>query len=229
MAGFWHGLKMLPLSTIIYRLLWAALLGALVGLERIRSKRPAGVRTSLFVCMAAALFTIVSAEIARLTGDTSTTRIASNIVQGIGFLGAGVILREKGSVMGMTTAATIFLEAAMGMAAGAGLYKVSGFVCIVMLFALAVLVQIEKFFKLRSHYLLFRIASENASGLLPEIHQLFGEMKLPLDQLSVALADGKHILQFEADLSQRQQEKVTARLCELGLAYEMFPAERQSS
>jgi len=220
---------MLGFSTIVYRLLWAALLGAIVGLERIRSKRPAGMRTSLFVCMASALFTIVSLELAKMSGDTSTTRIASNIVQGIGFLGAGVILREKGSVVGMTTAATIFLEAAMGMAAGSGLYKVSGFVCIIVLFSLTVLVRIEKYFKLRSHYLLFRVASDNAAGLLPEIHQLFGELKLPLDQLSVSLADGKHVLQFEADLSPRQQEKVTSKLCALGLAYEMMPAERQSS
>src|SRR5882762_2096318 len=176
---------MLPLSTIIYRLLWAALLGSLVGLERIRSKRPAGLRTSLFVCMAAALFTIVSVEFAKLTGDASTTRIASNVVQGIGFLGAGVILRERGSVVGMTTAATIFLTAAVGMAAGAGLYKVSGFVCIAMLLALVGLVRVEKLFKLRSRYVLFRVMSENASGLLPEIRQLFGEMKLPLDHLSV--------------------------------------------
>ena len=220
---------MLPLSTIIYRLLWASLLGAIVGLERIRSKRPAGMRTSLFVCMAAALFTIVSVELAKMTGDSSTTRIASNIVQGIGFLGAGVILREKGSVVGVTTAATIFLEAAMGMAAGSGLYKVSGFTCVIVLFALVVLVHIEKFFKLRSHYLLFRVSSENASGLMPEIHQLFGEMKLPLDHLNVTLENGKHILQFEADLSTSQQEKVTSKLCALGLAYEMLPAERQSS
>ncbi len=220
---------MFPLTTIIYRLLWAALLGALVGLERIRSKRPAGMRTSLFVCMAAALFTIVSAEFAKMTGDTGTSRIASNIVQGIGFLGAGVILREKGSVVGMTTAATIFLEAAMGMAAGAGLYKVSGFVCVVMLFSLSVLAQIEKFFKLRSHFLLFRVTADNATALLPEIHQLFGEMKLPLDSMNVSLVEGKHVLQFEADLSGRQQEKVTAKLCELGLAYEMLPAERLNS
>src|SRR5262249_45233954 len=212
---------MLPLSTIIYRLLWAALLGAIVGLERIRSKRPAGVRTSLFVCMASALFTIVSVELAKMTGDSSTTRIASNIVQGIGFLGAGVILREKGSVVGVTTAATIFLEAAMGMAAGSGLYKVSGFACVMVLFALVVLVRIEKFFKLRSHYLLFRVISENAAGLLPEIHQLFGEMKLPLDHLNVSLENGKHILHFEADLSQGQQEIVTSKLSALGLAYEL--------
>ena len=218
---------MLPLTTILYRLLWAALLGSLVGLERIRSKRPAGVRTSLFVSMAAALFTIVSLEFAKRTGDTSTTRIASNIVQGIGFLGAGVILREKGSVVGMTTAATIFLTAAMGMAAGTGLYRVSGIVCILMLFTLAVLVRIEKVFKLRSQYVLFRIEADNASSLVPEIHQLFGEMELPIDHLSVSPVDGKHILQFMADLSQRQQEKVSAKLCELGLGYEMMPAERQ--
>jgi len=220
---------MLPFSTIVYRLLWAAFLGSLVGLEWIRSKRAAGLRTSLFVCMAAALFTIVSNEFAKMTGDTSTSRIASNIVQGIGFLGAGVILREKGSVVGMTTAATIFLTAAMGMAAGAGLYKVAGVVCVLMLFTLIVLARIEKVFKLRSQYLLFRINADNAAGLLPEIHQIFGEMELPLDQLSVSPVDGKHVLQFMADLSQRQQEKVTAKLCELGLGYEMMPAERHFS
>jgi len=99
--------------------------------------------------MAAALFTIVSVEFAKLTGDASTTRIASNVVQGIGFLGAGVILRERGSVVGMTTAAT-FSDRGRGMAAGAGLYKVSGFVCIAMLLALVGLVRVEKLFKLRS-------------------------------------------------------------------------------
>ncbi|HWZ96956.1 MAG TPA: MgtC/SapB family protein [Candidatus Dormibacteraeota bacterium] len=220
---------MLPLTTIVYRLLWAALLGALVGVERIRSKRPAGLRTSLFVCMAAALFTIVSIEFAKMTGDSATTRIASNIVQGIGFLGAGVILREKGSVVGMTTAATIFLTAAMGMAAGSGLYKVSGFVCIVMLFALVILVRVERVFKLRSRYILFRVTAENAAGFLPEIRQLFGEMKLPLDHLSVSLVDGKHILQFDADLNESQEEKIVSKLCSLGLGFEVLPGERQSA
>ena len=93
--------------------------------------------------MGAALFTIVSIEIARRTGDASTTRIASNIVQGIGFLGAGVILRERGSVTGLTTAATIFAVAAMGMAAGGGLYAVSGIACALVLFALVFLFYVE--------------------------------------------------------------------------------------
>ena len=105
---------MLPLETIIYRLLWAALLGAAIGMERLIRRRPAGIRTGVCVSVGAALFTILSVEIARTTGDSGTTRIASNIVQGIGFLGAGVILRERGSVTGLTTAATIFVVAASG-------------------------------------------------------------------------------------------------------------------
>src|ERR1700730_5411033 len=113
---------MLPLDQILLRLTVAALLGAAIGVERDLRRRPAGIRTSLFVCMAAALFTMLSGEIARRFGDTGTTRIASNIVQGIGFLGAGAILKEAGGLVGLTTAATIFLEAAIGMAVGGGLY-----------------------------------------------------------------------------------------------------------
>ena len=98
---------MLPLKVMIARLLWASLLGAIIGIERNLRRRPAGMRTSVCVTLAAALFTVVSVEIAKRTGDASTTRIASNIVQGVGFLGAGVIMRERGSVVGLTTAAAI--------------------------------------------------------------------------------------------------------------------------
>src|SRR5471032_1858646 len=115
---------MLSLTTICCRLFWAAFLGAVIGIERSVRKRPAGMRTSVCVTLASALFTILSVQIARATGDVSTTRIASNIVQGIGFLGAGVILRERGSVVGLTTAAAVFGEASIGMAAGGGLFAV---------------------------------------------------------------------------------------------------------
>src|SRR5262245_8151606 len=134
---------MLPISTVACRLLWAALLGAVIGVERNIRKRPAGMRTSVCVCLGAAMFTILSAEYAKLTGDSATTRIASNIVQGIGFLGAGVILRERGSVVGLTTAAAIFIEAAIGMGAGAGFYRVSGVAALILLFALTGLIYVE--------------------------------------------------------------------------------------
>src|SRR2546429_5751484 len=118
---------MLSVHEIFLRLAVAAVLGAVIGIDRDLNRRPAGVRTSLFVCLATALFTILSGEIAHRFGDTGSTRIASNIVQGIGFLGAGAILREAGGVVGMTTAATVFVEAAIGMAVGGGLYSLAAY------------------------------------------------------------------------------------------------------
>src|SRR5260370_20611832 len=128
---------MLSSQEIFLRLTVAAVLGAVIGIERDLRRRPAGVRTSLFVCLATALFTILSGEIAHAFGDAGSTRIASNIVQGIGFLGAGAILREAGGVGGMTTAATIFLGGGVGVGVGGGVYAVGGggagvdFFCIV--------------------------------------------------------------------------------------------------
>src|SRR5262245_3445878 len=177
---------MLPLTTVIYRLLWAALLGAAIGVERSIRKRPAGMRTSVCVCLGAALFTILSAEFAKATGDASTTRIASNIVQGIGFLGAGVILRERGSVVGLTTAATIFVEAAIGMAAGGGFFRISAVAAVLVLLSLSGLIYMEEALKLKCRYMLFRVTSGSAVDLVPEVHRIFSDLKVKLDNFQVS-------------------------------------------
>lgn len=135
---------MFSLSSSFVRLAVAALCGAAVGLERDLHRRPAGLRTSMFVCMGSALFTILSGEIARAFGDPSGTRIVSNLIPGIGFLGAGAIIRERGGVTGLTTAATIFVLAGIGMAIGAGLYAVGLFSTAIVLFGLIVLAWVER-------------------------------------------------------------------------------------
>jgi putative Mg2+ transporter-C (MgtC) family protein len=219
---------MLPLGTVTYRLLWAALLGSVIGIERSVRKRPAGMRTSLCVCVGAALFTILSSEIAKATGDTSTTRIASNIVQGIGFLGAGVILRERGSVVGMTTAAAIFAEAAIGMGAGGGLYRVSGIAAAVILSALTGLIYVENVLKLKCRYMLFRITTASAVDMVPEVHRIFRDLKIKLDNFQVNITGEKHLIQFDADVTQHQQDQVLAAMARPGLSVEMLPVERQS-
>src|ERR1700737_1654201 len=178
---------MLPLTTICYRLLWAALLGAVIGVGRSVRRRPAGMRTSVCVTMGAALFTIMSVEIARTTGDAGTTRIASNIVQGIGFIGAGGILRERGSVVGLTTAAAIFGEAAIGMAAGAGFYAVSGAAFLIILFALVALIYAENLLNLKPRYMLFRISTNTAEDLVPFVHDLFSKLGIALDNFQVSM------------------------------------------
>ena len=107
----------------VLRLLIAALIGGLIGYERERAEKPAGFRTHLLVCMGAALLTIVSIHGFGVTSDPS--RVAAGIVVGIGFLGAGTIIRGGAGVVGLTTAAAIWVAAAIGMAVGAGLSLVA--------------------------------------------------------------------------------------------------------
>ncbi len=232
------------LSTIVFRLLWGGLLGAAIGVERSYRRRPAGMRTGFCVCMASALFTICSVEIARRTGDTSTTRIASNIVQGIGFLGAGAILRERGSVVGLTTAATIFAMAAIGMAAGGGLYAVSGLACAATIGSLILFFYVEHWFNLKPRYMLFRITSDVSMDMVASVHRIFSDFDIALDNFQVSMAGtpgaagvvasaalaaaGKNVIQFDAEVSHRQQEKLLTALTQPGVTCEMFPVERQN-
>src|SRR5690606_20216523 len=121
------GIEALGWGPLLGRLLLAALLGGLIGLERELSGKPAGFRTNLLICLGAALLTDLSMLIAAdltLPGGVRADpgRIAAQIVSGVGFLGAGTILQSRGSVTGLTTAATLWVVAAIGMAAGAGAY-----------------------------------------------------------------------------------------------------------
>ena len=101
----------------------AALLGAIVGLERVWGGHPAGLRTNMLIAISSCLFTILSIEGFPLQGSAQdTARVAAQIVTGVGFLGAGAVLQSKGNVRGLTTAASIWLVAAIGMAVGTGLY-----------------------------------------------------------------------------------------------------------
>jgi len=106
----------------ILRLGGALLIGFLIGLEREISRKPAGLRTHMLVSLASALFTILSLSSAFGDGAADPTRIASQIVIGIGFVGAGVIISSGGQVRGVTTAASLWITAAMGMAMGLGEY-----------------------------------------------------------------------------------------------------------
>src|SRR3954453_7734942 len=106
---------------VLLRLSVAAALGGAIGFERELRERGAGLRTHLVVCLGSALFTLVSA-FAFVGPHVDPTRIAAQIFSGIGFLGAGAIIRQGLSVRGLTTAATLWLVAAIGMAAGAGYY-----------------------------------------------------------------------------------------------------------
>ena len=125
--------------TELLGILLAVAFGSAIGLEREIRGKSAGLRTNILICLGAAVFTIISRKMAAGQAD-SITRIAAQIVTGIGFLGAGAIIRDRGGIHGLTTAATIWLVASVGMACGAGLYAlaaVSTFIAIVVLIGLA--------------------------------------------------------------------------------------------
>src|SRR5438094_2696570 len=126
----------------------AAGLGAAIGLEREYRQKPAGLRTNILIALGAALFTIVSLVVGR--GGGVPDRIAAQIVTGVGFLGGGAILRIGTNITGMTTAATIWVNAAIGMTAGAGEYAMATAAAAITLIVLVVLPPIEHYFDLRA-------------------------------------------------------------------------------
>jgi putative Mg2+ transporter-C (MgtC) family protein len=216
---------MLPLHEILLRLTLAAALGALIGIERDLHRRPAGIRTSLFVCLATALFTILSGEIAHRFGDTGSTRIASNIVQGIGFLGAGAILREAGGVVGLTTAATIFAEAAIGMAAGGGLYAVAAYATGLVIFGLVVVGWCAERLNLKRRVLVFRVTTSQAESVATEVQRLISELKIAMRHFRVSMLGANSIVEFEVDVSHKQRESILTQLNRPGIMTEVVPLE----
>jgi putative Mg2+ transporter-C (MgtC) family protein len=127
---------------LIRRLVTAALLGAALGFEREIRQKDAGLRTNILIAVGAALFTLMSIEISGPSGDPG--RIAAQIVTGIGFLGAGAIIRTDGGIQGLTTAATVWVNAAVGVAAGGGQYHLAFIATGITLAALLVLHPIER-------------------------------------------------------------------------------------
>ncbi|HKM82581.1 MAG TPA: MgtC/SapB family protein [Candidatus Acidoferrum sp.] len=216
---------MLSFHEIFLRMLFAAVLGTAIGVERDLRRRPAGIRTSAFVCLATALFTILSNELARMWGDTGTTRIASNIVQGIGFLGAGAILKDSMGLVGMTTAATIFVEAAIGMAAGGGMYKVAGAATGIVLFGLVVLSWAAEKMHLKSHMVMFRFTTSHAENVATEIQQLMAGLKIVMNHFRVSIDGTNSVVEFEAEVNGRQQERIVQQLNRRGVLTEVISVE----
>jgi putative Mg2+ transporter-C (MgtC) family protein len=130
-----------PYLEPVGRLALAAALGAVLGVEREWHYRTAGLRTNTLIALGSAIYTLISIQMVAPGGDA--TRIPSTIVNGIGFLGGGAILRTNGSIRGLTTAATIWVNAAIGMAAGAGHYSLAISGMLVALIVLTVLKRVE--------------------------------------------------------------------------------------
>jgi putative Mg2+ transporter-C (MgtC) family protein len=149
------------------RLLLACFLGAAIGLQREVKRKAAGVRTNLLICMGAAFFTLLSAVLAGDTPDKG--RVASNIVQGIGFLGAGLIIHNRSRVSGLASAASVWVVASIGMAAGAGLYAAAGIAAAIVILALEVVGFVERRGNLKGYPLVYEARGRDQTLMLTSI------------------------------------------------------------
>lgn len=148
------------LTGCCFQLIFSMLLGSIVGFERRRRGQSAGVRTFSLIAMGSTLAMILSIYVPqRYEGvlDGDPTRIAAQVISGIGFLGAGAIIQMKGSVRGLTTAAGIWMVSALGMAIGAGMYMVGVIATLLILFILVLLERIEHRVSMRSETRIIRI------------------------------------------------------------------------
>ena len=200
------------LSSTILRLLLAAILGGLIGLERQLRHKPAGLRTNMFICFGAAMFTVLSVKLAGAPSDN--TRIAAQIIPGIGFIGAGSILHSRGSVTGLTTAATLFVVASVGMAAGGGLYITAVFATVLILIALRLLGNMESHFGLRFSLSTYEVLGSDTETLVSEINRILETEQLATQSLHVAGDPEHRRVVFSVLCSPPDQEKINVLLHE---------------
>lgn len=166
------------------RLVLAGFLGGLIGLERELKAKPAGLRTTLLICVGAALFTQLSLQIALLASGDPTAlksdpaRLAAQIIPGIGFIGAGAILHGKGRVTGLTTAATLWVVTAIGIAVGAGAYVEAICSTIMVLGTLALLARWERIIRERVSHRRYTAAVDPGSEAFERLLERFKQGKL---------------------------------------------------
>ena len=163
---------MTPLDQDLLSLTVALVLGAFIGLERELSDKAAGLRTNILICVGSCLFAILSRHLAVIAGS-DTTRISAQIVSGIGFLGAGAIMRDGEQVTGLTTAATIWVVAAIGVTVGFGYYGLAAATAVMTLVVQGVFPHLDTLIdELRQRYT-FKITSDLDDEGLEEIKTIF--------------------------------------------------------
>lgn len=176
---------------IFLRLLLASLFGGLIGMQREYRQKVAGFRTHTLVCLGAALAMIVSLQMADIAGGGmgDPGRIAAQVISGIGFLGAGAIIREGATVRGLTTAASLWVVAGLGLAVGAGQYSFAAFATALVMLTLTYFGRIEKFLVARRQLHAFFLTIEDKPGEIGLIGSFLGEHQVGIYQIEIMPSD----------------------------------------
>ncbi len=202
---------MIPLLHNTLSLMIATVLGAAIGMERELSDKAAGLRTNILICVGACLFMIVSRE---FTGQPTAdpTRIAAQIVSGIGFLGAGAIMRDGEHVTGLTTAATIWVVAAIGMSVGYGNYRTAAITTILVLVIQSVFPLLDAWVdELRQRHT-FRISSDLDDEGLEQVKTIFRDADVKVLRRKLMKKNGLYYSEWYVSGPRLEQKNVVRRL-----------------
>jgi putative Mg2+ transporter-C (MgtC) family protein len=204
------------------RMLMACAMGAVIGLEREWRHKASGLRTNMLICMGSALFTMLSVVLA---GDVSPNKgqVASNIVQGIGFLGAGLILHTRSRVLGLTSAATVWVVAAIGMACGAGLYVEAAIATAIVYCSLRFIGVLESRSKWKRFPMLYEVRGSDEKAMFAKILAVLDREHLRLNiverdrvgalervTLTISASDARHKVLLAELNSSDATDKVVA-------------------
>ncbi len=191
---------------LLLQLALAVLLGGAIGLEREISGKPAGLRTNILICVGAALFTTLSFTLAQGRGDPA--RVAAQILPGVGFIGAGTILHTRGSVTGLTSAATIWVVAAIGMALGAAAYMEALGATFLVVAVLQGLRQVERLVGRASAHTHLLIHARPEPTALEELESLVRRAGLEIERASSRHENADLVVEFDLRGPKRSHDEL---------------------
>lgn len=208
------------MEDFIVKVILALVLGGIMGLEREYNEKPAGYATNSIICLGAALFTMLSLYMAEMGGDPG--RIAAQIVSGVGFLGAGAILREGNKISGLTTAAAVWLVAAIGMAVGFGQYILASGACAAaILMQLGVRRTLGLLERLRRYDTIYLTCAPKWS-VVEQICAAIEKQKVQILKKEVTKHDEQFSVALVATFTGKEFQKITREILEMPEVYSLY-------
>jgi putative Mg2+ transporter-C (MgtC) family protein len=199
---------------ILLKILLSALLGGLIGLERELAQKEAGLRTNILIAVGSTLLTILSLKLAE-QGGGDATRVAAHIVTGVGFLGAGAIIQARFAVHGLTTAASIWTVAAIGMGVGSGYYFISLMITVFVLVILVGFKSLSAVMERQKKHFAYLVQTEDRAAVIMEIKKTITELGIRYINLTVGKRKGGYHIEILLVTSEVKNKEFVEKVMQL--------------
>ncbi|MBR4355531.1 MAG: MgtC/SapB family protein [Elusimicrobiaceae bacterium] len=208
------------MEEILIKIFLALVLGGALGMERQYHDKPAGYATNCLICLGAMLFTILSEYMGEAGGDPG--RISAQVVTGVGFIGAGSILRDGNKISGLTTAASVWVVAAIGMAIGYGQFLLATFTAGSILILQLGMRKTIRLVELLKHYDTIFLVCDPSWEVVKQISNKIEQQKVTVLQQEVTKQDNKFHVSIVATFTGREFQKLTKELLEMPQVYSLY-------